>query len=257
MNEISCYIYEYLAQTAELKVVNSIVKMENEVGYEVSYMDKDKFKNDYLAGRLEFTARPDETFEALLAKINADIEATGVKAIQNSTLVTGASPEDLQAPAPTESVIAKKINKSTAIRMKDANKEIDWFNPSQFAEKVAEGWTPTRGEFLQYPILTEDDKVKWTVEVNELGAVFAPNQKILIFDVARLKDAEMFRQMFPEKNYPDTFIVASDTTAPAKVEEPAPEVAQGTDPAEPVAPVPPTPSEMPQIPDAGNAAPAV
>jgi hypothetical protein len=252
MNEISCYIYEYLVQTAELKVINSVVMPENQVGYNISYENKDKFKTDYLNGRLEFSARPDVSQEDLLSLINGDVEATKVKELQQSTLLTNENPGDLQAPVPQESIIAKKINKSNAIRMKDANKVIDWFAPSQLPEKIAEGWLPTNREMMTYPILTEDDKVKWTINVSELGAVFAANQKIYIVDVNKLVDAEMFRQMFPEKKYPDCYVVCSDSTpAPAPAnEEPAP--ANG-----PAPEVPEVPTEMPAIPEGGAQVPTV
>lgn len=241
MQELSCYVYEYLAQTKELKVINSIVKLENEIGYEVTYGDKDKFKNDYLNGRLEFCALPNQEAD-ILSKIQADVTSTGVEALQQSALLNDEKPaEDLQAPEPIDQVVAKKINKSSAIRMKDANKVVDWFLPSQFAEKVAEGWVPTKGENINYPILTKDDKVLYTINVSELGQLFEGGSKILIFDVNKLTDADQFRQMFPDKNYPDYYIVCQDSfveapSAPANEES----VAE------------PTPQEMPQIPEGGN-----
>lgn len=252
MNEISCYIYEYLVQTAELKVINSVVMPEDQVSYNISYENKDKFKTDYLNGRLEFSARPDVPQKDLLSLINNDIEATKVKELQQSTLLTNESPKDLQAPVSQESVIAKKINKSNAIRMKNADKTVDWFAPSQLTEKLAEGWLPTNREIMTYPILTEDDKVKWTINVSELGALFAANQKIYIIDVNRLVDAEMFRQMFPEKKYPENYVVCSDSTPEAEPvnEEPAP-----VDDSTPE--VPEIPTEMPAIPEGGATVPTV
>lgn len=212
----SCYVKVYKVASKSLETVDSQYLPETEIGYLVSYEDKDKFKNDYMNGEIKFTSLPTVSDDTLMNLIQEDIKNTGVEVLLQSSILTGANPEDTQAPAPIEKVIAKKINKSTAIRMKSPSGDIDWFAPSEFNKAVENGWVPTRREFIQYPIMCSDDKVEFTINVAEIKDYVAQGKTILIFNIDKLVDAELFKSTYSSwlnNSKGDETVEVKDSTA--------------------------------------------
>lgn len=245
-NKFSVYSYEYNVANATLEVVNSVMAEQSVIGYGVAYADKDKFKNDFISNKkLVFLESPAVAQEEIMNMINKDIQETGVLVLMQS-LINAQNFEEPKA----DPVVAKKVNKSTACRMKNAAKEIDWFSPSQMAEAAEKGFVPTRGEHKQYPILVQDDKIKWTIEVDEITSSIDAGMEVIVFDVDQLVDAEKFLATYGDAaTRPNSLTVINEHVE--KVEVPT-EVAteESTTEVPEVPAAPKAPASTPEIPSA-------